>query len=207
MIPGEGAVETNLDQPHFFAPGAEIIDSLFNGVGARAHADDNILGVGSSNVIKKPVTAAGKPVDGIHRFFHYPRHSQVEGVGRLAVLEVDIRVLGGPALMGLLGVERSLPEGSDRCPINKLLDILVIDHFYFLHLVGSAETVEKVQKGDPRLDCAEVSHQSQIHDLLHRGRGQQGKARLPGGHYVGMISENGKRMSRQGARRNMKNRG
>ena len=81
-------------------------------------------------------------------------------------MEVDIRVLGGAALMGMLGVQAALAEGLHLVPVHQALDlgiaVLGLDGVDLLDLVGGAEAVEEVQEGHGGLDGAQVGDQGQI---------------------------------------------
>ena len=55
--------------------------------------------------------------------------------------------------------------------------------------MGGAEAVEEVDEGDAALDGSQVGHGAQVHDLLHIGFGQHGKAGLAAGHHVRVVAE------------------
>ena len=54
----EGAVEADLDQTELGAAGVEVVDRLLGRLRARAHHDDDLVGVGGAEVIEEVVLAA-----------------------------------------------------------------------------------------------------------------------------------------------------
>ncbi|MPM79010.1 hypothetical protein SDC9_126026 [bioreactor metagenome] len=73
--------------------------------------------------------------------------------------------------------------------------------------MGSAETVKKVQEGMARLDGGQVRHGAQIHRLLGRGGGQHAEADHAAAHHIGMVTENGQAMDRDGTGGDMEHAG
>jgi hypothetical protein len=70
---------------------------LTGGVRAGAHEHEHAFGVGVAAVLHQAVVAAGPLGELVHRVLHDLRCAGVERIDGLACLEVDVRVLGGPA--------------------------------------------------------------------------------------------------------------
>ena len=121
-----------------------------------------------------------------------------------AALEVDVRVLGGAALMRMLGVQAALAEGLHLVPVHQALDlgiaVLGIDGVDLLDLMAGAEAVEEVQERHGSLDGGQVRHQRHVGRLLHGVGGQHRKAGLAAGHDVAVIAKDVQRVIRQRAR-------
>ena len=76
-----------------------------------------------------------------------------------------------------------------------------------LDLVRGAEAVEEVQERDPCAEGGGLGDQGEVHDLLDVVGAEHGPAGGAAGHDVGVVAEDGERLSRDGAGRNMKNSG
>ena len=92
--------------------------------------------------------AAGQRADLLHHFFNDAGDGQIVGVGRFAVLEIHVRVLGGAGLVGMLGVQRAAAESLDGVPVNQLGHFFIFDLFDLLHFVAGAEAVKEVEEGN-----------------------------------------------------------
>ena len=62
----EGPVEADLDQAELGAARVEVVDGLLGRLGARAHHDDDLLGVGGAEVVEEVVLTA----DGLGHLVH-----------------------------------------------------------------------------------------------------------------------------------------
>ena len=82
-------------------------------------------------------------------------------------------------------------------------DIGLVDHLERVDLVRGAEAVEEVHERHARLKRRRLGDERHVMGLLHRVRGQHGKARGAGGHDVGMVAEDRQRVGRKGARRHV----
>ena len=140
---------------------------------------------------------AGKLAYLLHGLFHYAGNSVIVFISRLAVLEINIRVLSGTLLMGMLRIKRAGPELGHGIIIHQLSHIFIIYHFYLLYFVRGAEAVKEMKEGNLGLKRGKMRHKRQIHYLLNRSAGQHGKASLTTCHNVRMVAENGKRVSRE----------
>ena len=95
-------------------------------------------------------------------------------------------------------VEGALAEGLHGVHVHHVGQILVVPDGDLLDLVGGAEAVKEVDKGDAALDGCQVGHGAQVHDLLGVGLAQHGKAGLAAGHDVGMVAEDVQRVGGHG---------
>ena len=83
-------------------------------------------------------------------------------VGGFPVLEVNVGVLGGTLLDGVLGVESPAPEILDILHVDQLLHFFVIENFDLGDFVAGAEAVEEVQEGNLGLKSGKVRDQSEV---------------------------------------------
>ena len=123
------------------------------------------------------------------------------------MLEEDVAVLVRAAHGGTLGVQSALAEGLNSVHVDHLSQILVVPNSDLLDLVGGTEAVEEVDEGDAALDGGQVSHRSQVHDLLHVALSQHSKASLAAGHNVGVVTEDVQRLSSNGTGGHVEHRG
>ncbi len=80
------------------------------------------------------ITAAGDGAYLVHCLLHDCGEGIVESVGCLAVLEVDIRILGRASQIGVLRVHGMAAEKIDFLPVDKGPHRLVVDHIDGIHL-------------------------------------------------------------------------
>ncbi len=100
----------------------------------------------------------------------------------------------------MLGVEGALAERLYGVHVNHVLEILIVPYLDLLKLVGGAEAVKEVDERNTTLDRGKVRHGAEIHDLLHVGLCEHGKAGLAAGHNVAVIAEDVQRVAGDGAR-------
>ena len=189
LVRAEGTVQSDLHEADLLTLGAEVVDDFLGHVADGAHGDDDAVGVGSAVVVEELVVGAELGIDLGHVLLDDGGHRLVVLVGGLTVLEEDVAVLVAAAHGGMLGVEGSGAEGRDSVHVDHFLEILVIPDLDLLQLVAGAEAVEEVQEGNSALDGGQVRHGAQVHDLLHVGLGQHGKAGLTTRHDVAVIAE------------------
>ena len=87
--------------------------------------------------------------------------------------------------------------------VEHCVDRLVGDGDCLVHLVRGAESIEKVEERNARLQRGDVRHQGQVGSLLHGARRQHGVSRGAAGHHVRVVAEDGQRMGRHRARGHM----
>ncbi len=112
VLDRERPVQADLEHADLLAARDEVLDGFLGGFRARAHEDDDALGIRRADVIEQLVLAAGELRELVHRVLHDGRAGQVERVHGLARLEVDVGVLRGAAEDGLVGRERARAVGA-----------------------------------------------------------------------------------------------
>ena len=199
----EGTIEVNGDNTHLLALLVEVINNLLQGLGNRTHRYNNLLSVLSTVVGEGLVLTTGDLRDLLHRVGNHIGDCDVETVCSLTGLEIDIGVLSRTAGYGVLGIECACAELSQSLTIEQRSQTSLVDEFDLLNLVRGAETIEEVQERHTRLDSHDVSHTSQVHNLLNRRCCQHCEAGLAGRHHVLMVAEDRQRLGRQCASRNV----
>ena len=129
--------------PFFVHP----VDGLFDRVRAAAHDDDDVFRVGRAHVVEEMIGPAGELGHLVHHFLYDRGRRVVIGVRGLAVLEVNVRILRGAALNGVLGVQRAGAEILDILHVDEGFHLVVVDDVDFRDFVAGAEPVEEVQEG------------------------------------------------------------
>ena len=168
-------------------------------LGARAHDDDHALRLGMAEVVEEAVGAPGQLREAVHRLAHDVRAEEVEAVAGLSRLEEDVGILRGSPQHGLVGRQRAEPVGGDRLFVQERLQFLVAELLDLGDLVGGTEPVEEVEKRDAGAQSRGVRDGRKVLGFLDGAGGEQGKARLPAGHHVGMVAEDRQRVRREGA--------
>ena len=166
MFSRERTEKTHLNKSAFSTFGIEVIDALLYRSGNRTHRDNDIFGVGGSVVVEEAVAASGEVADLIHILLNDGGKLIVEAVVRFANLEENISVLYRGAQTRMVGIQCLRPEGIDRITIEQFGKILIFDRLDLAHLVGGAESIEKVQKRDTSFDRRQMGDGGEIHDLL-----------------------------------------
>ena len=198
VLGGEGAIQVDVDEAHLLPLGGEAVHSLLGGLGGGAHEDDDPLGIRRAVVIENVIFPAGQLADLGHivlRSFRDGLHLPVAG---LPALEENVRVYGGTPGGGMLRVQGVGPEGPQGIHVHQGTQVLVVQGFDLLDLVGGAEAVEEVEEGHPAVDSGEVGHGAQVHSFLGRGGRQQGKAGLSDAHDVAVVAEDAQGVGAEG---------
>ena len=207
LVRCEGTIQANLDKAELLALCVEVVDSFFRNIRAAAHDNENALCIGCADVIEQVVSPAGQIADFFHVVFNDLGNLCIVDVCSFTALEIDVGILRGTGLMGMLGVECTLTETLNGIVIEQLCHILVFDLFDLLNLMRGAEAVEEMNERQARLDCGKMGHECKIHNFLYGSGSEHCKTRLTCAHNVTVIAENGKRMSCECACRNMENAG
>ncbi len=164
-----------------------------------------MLRVSGSVVVKQLVIRTSLLVNFVHVLLNNSRKSVVIRVACLTGLEEDIRVLSGTSLARMVGIQGILTELGNRVPVSHLSQVLIVPGLDLLDLVGSAETVKEVDKGNLALNSRQMSNCSQIHNFLHTGLTQHSAAGLTAGIHIGVIAENRQRVAGQSTGRHIDN--
>ena len=120
------------------------------------------------------------------------------GVGCLASLEEDVRVLCGTTHVGRVGVHPPAPELDYFVIVDERSDFLVREQGNFRQFMRSPEPVEEVEEGHARFQSGGVGDQGEVVSLLDRAGRQHCKTGCPGMHHIGVVAEDRQGMCRQG---------
>jgi len=194
---GEGAVKSYFYHTDLLTFCVEVIHGFFNRFRAAAHDDYHAVRVGSAVVVDEVVLSARERADLIHLRLYDRGDGVVVFIGSFSVLEVDIGVLRGALLMGMLRIESAGAELVHLFEVDKLFYLVILDRVDLAHLVRSAEAVEEAQERHARFESGEVRDKRQIHDLLHAVGREHGKSRLAARHDVGVVAEDVERVARE----------
>ena len=198
VLHGERSVQVDVDHADLAAAGVQVIADLFQRVADGAVRDDDFGRVGRTVVVEQRVVAAGQLVDLVHVVLDDAGNCVVEAVLRFSALEVQVGVDGGAADAGMFGVEGVLAERVDRIHVHELLHVVIIEGLDLLDLMRSPETVEVVQERDSALDGGQVGNGAHVHNFLGVGGSQHRETGLAAGHDVGVVTEDGQAVDRQG---------
>ncbi len=189
LVGGERPVQPQLEHPDPLPRVDEVGDRLAHRLATRAHDDDDPLGLGVTRVLRDPVGPAGVGGHLVHDLLHQRGHAGVEGVDRLAGLEVHVGVLGGAAHERVLGVHCARTVFAHEVLGHHRTQHVVVDELDGVELVRGAEAVEEVHERHPGAQRRRLRDEGEVVGLLHRRRRQQGEAGLPHRHHVGAVAE------------------
>ena len=176
-VGGEGPEEPHCEHADLLAGGGEGVDRLARRADARAHQDEDALGLGMAVVVEEAVACVPCARRARHRALDGGGHGGVEGVRRLAHLEEDVRVLGGAAQHRGVGVQRAVAVRAHERLVEQRADVVLVDPVDRGELVRRAEPVEEVQERDPRLERDGVRDEGEILCLLRRGGDEHAPSR------------------------------
>ena len=191
--------EADLEHAVLAAGGVEFGDSFVARVGAGAHDDDHVLGVGRADVIDDVVLAAGELRELVHVLLDDARDGGVVLVDRLAALEVDVGVLGRAAHLRVVWRKAALAEGFDEIVVDHRADGFLRHGVDLLHFMGGAEAVEEVEERDLGFERRSVGDEREVLRFLHGSGGEHREARLAAGHDVRVVAEDVEALVREGA--------
>ena len=203
VLDGPRTIQAHLDKADLLAMSVEVVDDLLEGVHEGAHADHDVLSLGITVVIEEVIVGAELLVHLVHVVLNDRRQLVVGGVASLTMLEEDVAVLMGAAVVRMLGVERVVAERLDSGHVDHVGQVVVVPNGDLLNLVRGAEAVEEVEERHLALDSREVSNGGEVHDLLDVGLGEHGEAGLAACHNVGVITEDVERVGGHGTSRNV----
>ena len=203
----EGTVQVHLQEADLLAFRVQVVDDLFDAGGDGAHGHDDPLRVRCAVVVEDVVLAAGDLRDLGHVAFDHIGKVRVVRVVGFTDLEEDVRVLDRRPEHGVLGVQGMGAEGVQRVVVDEFLEVFIVHLLDFRDLVGGAEAVEEVHEGHSRLDGGQVCDRREVHDLLDAGRGDHAPAGLPAVVDVGVVAEDGQRVSADRTGRDMEDGG
>ena len=185
--------------------GDQSVHGLLDGLTDGPHGNDDIFRIRRAYIVEGLVAAAGDLLDFFHIVVNDFRNLVVEFIGGLTHLEEDIRILRGSADDRMFRIQRPVPEFLYGIHIDELCQVIIVQHFDLLNLVGGTEAVEEMQERHPALDGGKMSDSAQVHDFLYRIGGQHGKTGLTGCHNVGVVSENIQRVGGKASGTDMHN--
>ena len=142
----ERAIQADFNQADFVAVVVEIVDGFFYSFGAGAHDNDNLFGIGCTDIIDNVILAAGYLGKLVHFLLNNAFNFVVVGIGSFAALEEYVRILGGTAdnrgfrAQSVFGVELHVYVFDHR------FQVIIGKQFDFFDFVRSAETVKEVHE-------------------------------------------------------------
>ena len=203
---GERTVETDGDQAELLTAGlGEIVDGFLDGLGDRAHGDDDMFGIRCAVVVEWQIVATGQFADLTHIAGDDVGNGIVIRIGGFPCLEEHVRVLVRTAGNGLVGIEGLGTELREGLVAHQRTEVFGLEHLDLLDLMGGAETVEEVHERHARLEGGQMGHGGQVHGFLHAGGGQHREAGLTDAHHVLVVAEDGKGLGGQGTGRHVEN--
>ena len=185
----------NCKKSYFYSPFSQIIHSFPDCLIYRTHSNDNSFSIFGTVIDKRCVISACFFGNLFHIVIYYIRYGFVKSVLSFPRLKIYIVILSRTSRYGSFGINRSLPELFYCLPVKKPVKNFVIYYFYFIYLMRSSETVEKMQHRNSRFDCRQVSYPRQIHYFLYRACRHHCPARHPYCINILMISKNRKCLS------------
>ena len=189
VLDGERTIEMYTHQADFFTLLVEVVDRFLYSLADRTHGDDDAVSIFSAIVVEQVMFTARDFGQVCHGLFYEFRQSLIELVGRLAFLEVYVRILRGTADNRMVRIQRPAAEFFNRLPVENLAQIIIVHNFDFLNLMRGTETVEEVNERHTAFNSHEMGYSSQVHNFLYAGLTEHSTAGLTGSHNVLMVTE------------------
>mmetsp|Transcript_52097 Transcript_52097/g.153701 ORF Transcript_52097/g.153701 Transcript_52097/m.153701 type:complete len:253 (-) Transcript_52097:612-1370(-) len=191
VLDGEWPEEADLEDTHLVTLLSHPVHGLLGSLRGGAHHDDHAIRLRVTVVVEELVGAPRDHRHLVHRLLHDVGDCIVEDVGSHRRLVVSLGVLAHSAHDGVLRVETALLEVVEGIPRHHALDRGVRDGLHAFDHRGRARAVEEMDEGNRGLQGCEVRDGAKVHDLLRILRVQQGAARGPHRHDVGVVAEDG----------------
>ena len=183
-----------------------MADRFAQRVRAGTHHDRNPLGFRIAAVFEQAIAAAGRFAEPVHALLHDLRQTGVIRVGTFPPLEVDVRVLRGPADTGVVRIQRTGAVRTNQILVDHVSDLLIRQQHDLADLVRSPKAVKEVDERHARLQRRGLGDQRHVVRFLHRRGSQLRKAGIADGGDVGMVAEDRQTLRRQRTRRHMNDR-
>ena len=152
MVYGEWTEEMNCNRTNLLTLSVEEINTLLKCLVNGTNSDYYALSILGTIVIKNMMLTAGNLGHLAHSFFHELWQSIVGLVYSLTTLEINIIILSSTTNYRMVRIQSVATESIYCIPIKNLGQIIIINHFNLLNLVGSAETIKEVQERNLALD-------------------------------------------------------
>ena len=199
----EGTEEADGDEADFLSVLVHVVDGFARYGSAGAHDDYYAFGVGRSVVVEEVVLAARDLREFVHRGLEDVGHVRVVAVGAFSGLEEYVGVLRGSADERSVGGESVVAVLADEVVVDAGAHCVVGYFFNFHFFVAGAEAVEEVEDGDVSLEGRHLGDEGVVGGLLDGRGAEHGPAGVADRHYVGVVSEDGERVGRKAARRDV----
>mmetsp|Transcript_85717 Transcript_85717/g.242756 ORF Transcript_85717/g.242756 Transcript_85717/m.242756 type:complete len:692 (+) Transcript_85717:838-2913(+) len=195
-----GPEEQRADDPHLVARGVELGQHGLRDPHGAAHLDDQVLGLRVALVADQGQGAPRELADLVHALLDDAWQPVVVEVRPLQRLHVDVGVLVAAAHDGRQGREAARAVLPQVLGVHQRAHVLHAERLDGVDLVRSAEAVLEVHNRHPALERCDVGHQCEILAVLHALARQHAPAGGARCHHVLVVSEDGQRLARQGAR-------
>src|SRR5437588_4232438 len=124
-------------------------------------------------------------------------------VGGFADLEKHVGILRCSAQHWVLGRKSAAAMLKYALHINERAHVFFREQLDLIYFVRSAKTIKEMEERNSGFQRGGMGDERQVHGFLHGVGAEHGKARVAAEQNVAVITKNGKRMGRDGARRNV----
>ena len=203
QIGGKGPIQPHLQDTDLVSASRQCVNGLVRGLRSRSHEHDHALGLGVADVVEQTIVAAGHRAQLRHHPRDVLRARGVEAVARFARLEEGVGILCRASNHRVVGRQRARPVLGDSLRGQQREQIRVRQRLDPRDFMGRAKPVEEVQERHACVKRGRMRHGGEIVRLLDRRGAEQREPRLPAGHDVGVIAEDGQRMRGDRPRRDV----
>lgn len=207
MFSREGAEQAHFQHPDFLAARQQFVNHLFAGADSRAHQNGDPFGLRMAVIFERLILTAGYGSEIIHRLFDMIVYRVIPRVGRLAGLEVSVRIRRSAADHRVLRVERPGAVRVNFSLRHQAANRVICQRDDFVDFMRGAETIKEVNKGNPAFQGRDLRDQCEILRFLYARGAQHGATGLADRHDVRMIAKNGQRVGCHGTGGDMQYKG
>ncbi len=197
----------NFHETDFFAFSNHTFHSFFNDAAARTHRYQDAFRILSAHIVEQVVLTTRDFGEFVHFFLNNSGNCEIVRIARFTSLEVNVRVLSRTANEGFVRIQRAFTNLFDQFGIDHRFDFVFGHLIDTVDFVRNTETIVKMHERNASFKRCSVRNHRHILRFLNGTGNEHRPTSRTARHHIGMIAEDGERVSRHAARGHMEHAG